>query len=167
MWSSFVTVILQSISVCLSALLLNETFGRQQAGGLSVRGCQFTSASVYQPCPRSVTLIGGEPFRLDQAAIRPQEMSLHGQRYGHEVGMISFCLCLFFADTHQLLNNNFSATLLPDVKSSQVLPISSTSPNPVSLDKSTFASLHFAKNIIRGHAQNLRYAVPLPIEYFT
>lgn len=44
-WTDSLTVISQSVCVCISALLLNETFWRQQAGGLSVCGCQFTSTS--------------------------------------------------------------------------------------------------------------------------
>lgn len=46
-WTSSLTEIMQSICVWISALLLKETFWRQQAGGLSVCGCQFTFTFAF------------------------------------------------------------------------------------------------------------------------
>lgn len=92
---------------------------------------------LYQPCPHSVTIIVQKPFRLDQAAICPQEKSLHGQRYGLEVGVFSSRLWLSCGHppTAEHLFHGCSSRC----KSSQHLPISPISPNPVSLDKTTFA----------------------------
>lgn len=101
----------------------------------------------YQLCPHSVTITVVKPFRLDQAVICPEEMSLHGQRWGLELGMLCFCLCLSCRHSPQQLNNffhNFSSRC----KSSQHLPISSISHDSVSLDKTTFAFFSFAQNRI-------------------
>lgn len=111
----------------------------------------------YQPCPHSVTIIVVKPFRLDQAAIRPEEKSLHGQRYGLEVGMFSFCLSLScrHPPTAEQLFRSFSSRW----KSGQRLPIGSISPDPVSLDKTTFAFSIFTQNNTRSeHHQSLSCA---------
>ncbi len=124
----------------------------------------------YQPCPHSVTITVVKPFRLGQAAICPEEKSLHGQRYGLEVGMFSFCLSLScrHPPTAQQLLHSFSSRCT----SSQHLPIGSISNDPVTLDKITFAFSVFGKttqggNIITHfHAQIFGDAVPFILKHF-
>lgn len=75
----------------------------------------------------------------------------------------------FPADIHQLLNN-FS-TALARCKSSQHLSNGSISPDPVSLDKTTFAFFLFifAQNNTRSenhHVQHFTVMVPFILKYF-
>lgn len=117
-WTDSLTVISQSVSVCISALLLNETFWRQQAGGLSVCGCQFTSTSDTSRAPHSVTIAAAKPFRLQQAAMCPEEKSPPGQRYGPAVWRV-----LFPSLTFLQTSTNVSTASAPDVSGSNTCPL--------------------------------------------
>lgn len=83
--------------------------------------CVWMSVHIHlrhQPCPHSVTIAAAKPFRLQQAAICPEEKSPPGQRYGPAVWRV-----LFPSLTFLQTSTNVSTASAPDVSGSNTCPL--------------------------------------------